>query len=109
MKKLIVILVPVIVVAAVALLVILFSIPTKIEEKPTGKLMSIESYVSQNISALSPVSEVLGGHFYVTDIQVADGQGVVHYEDGHIALVADFTYEASDHEGIRITSFIVRE
>ena len=76
---------------------------------PSGKLMSVESYVSQNISELSPEEAVLGGTFYVTEIEAAEGKGVVHYEDGHIALVADFTYTASDRQGINITSFTVRE
>lgn len=89
-----------------AFLVLLYLYPRA--EVPEGKLMSIESYVSQNISELSPEKAVLGGTFYVTEIQVADGKGTVEYEDGHIALVADFTYTASDRQGINITSFTVR-
>lgn len=77
-------------------------------EPPQGKLMSVESYVSQNISELSPEKEVLGGKFYVTDIQVADGKGVVSYEDGHVAFTADFTYTSNDRTGHTITSFVVR-
>lgn len=76
---------------------------------PDGRVMSVESYVTQNISELSPVKEVLGGKFYVTDIAAADGRGTVAYEDGHIALVADFTYEIYSDVGIRIMSFTVRE
>lgn len=76
---------------------------------PSGKVMSIESYVRQNISALSPEKEVLGGTFYVTDIQAVDGKGVVSYEDGHIALIADFAYTADDRTGIQITSFVIRK
>jgi hypothetical protein len=70
--------------------------------------MSIESYVAQNISSLSPEKEVLGGAFYVTDIRAADGAGVVAYEDGHNAYTADFTYTMSDTHGIDIISFEVR-
>ena len=66
-----------------AFLVLLYLYPRA--EVPEGKLMSIESYVSQNISELSPEKAVLGGTFYVTEIQVADGKGTVEYEDGHIA------------------------
>lgn len=83
--------------------------PSGEQAEPQGKVMSIESYVTQNISALSPEKEVLGGTFYVTEIEAAEGRGVVKYEDGHIALVADFTYTMSDREGIRITSFVVRK
>lgn len=112
MKKLIVILVPVIVVAAVALLVVIFVMP-KVAAAPAptgqGKLMSIESYVSQFISDLSPIQATMGGTFYTTDVQVNDGTGVVSYEDGHNAYVADFTYEAADQTGIYITSFTVRQ
>lgn len=73
--------------------------------------MSVEEYVRQNISSLSPEKEVLGGTFYVTEISVGeDGTGVVHYEDGHIALVADFTWKREEEHGaLTITSFTVRE
>lgn len=75
----------------------------------SAKVMAIESYVKLHISELSPVKESLGGTFYVTDIQANEGVGDVHYEDGHNAYVADFTYSMSDREGIDIHSFAVRE
>lgn len=75
---------------------------------PTGKLMTIENYIAMQISELSPVKEQLGGRFYVTSIQAADGHGVVSYEDGHNAYTADFTYTSSDQTGYTITSFEVR-
>lgn len=74
----------------------------------TSKLMSVESYVSQNISELSPIKEQVGGTFYVTSIEVMDGKGVVSYEDGHNAYTADFTYTSSDLTGHSITSFVIR-
>lgn len=77
-------------------------------ETPT-RVMSIESYMEQNISELSPVKEVLGGTFYVTDIQAKDGRGTVSYEDGHIAFVADFRYSIDVERSISILSFDVRE
>jgi hypothetical protein len=89
------------------LLVLLYAFSR--EAAPSGRTMSIESYVSQNISELSPEKAVLGGTFYVTEVSAADGAGVVHFEDGHIALVADFTYTISDTQGIDITSFTVRK
>ncbi len=111
MKKLIVILIPILVVCAAVLLVSIF-LPTltKAPEAgaPTTKLMSIESFVTINISELSPVKEQLGGKFYVTHIEVDRGKGEVSYEDGHNAYTADFTYEASDQTGIHITSFVIR-
>lgn len=81
------------------------------KEAPRGKLMSIESYVTQNIASLSPEKEVLGGTFMVTAIEIEPEKntGTVKYEDGHIALVADFSYTASDTAGITITSFVIRQ
>jgi hypothetical protein len=72
------------------------------------RVMNVESYVRQNISALSPGKEVLGGTFYVTEISSADGHGTVSYEDGHNAYTADFTYFA-DQYGVSISSFEVRD
>jgi len=78
---------------------------------PQGKLMSIESYVTHNISALSPEKETLGGTFYVTEISVDSEKktGHVKYEDGHNAYEADFSYTAADQTGINITSFVIRK
>lgn len=79
-------------------------------ENEGSRGMSIEEYVRANISELSPEPAVLGGAFYVTRIEAEGGTGVVEYEDGHIALVADFMYETEpEHGGITITSFTVRE
>jgi hypothetical protein len=80
-----------------------------VEQAPAGKLMSVEDYVSQNISALSPEKEPVGGKFFVTEIYAADGRGTVSYEDGHVAYTADFTYESDDRTGHKITSFLIRD
>ncbi|MCE9541071.1 hypothetical protein K8R03_00755 [Candidatus Kaiserbacteria bacterium] len=116
MKRLILILVPII--AACAGAVLLFFIltnttPSASNDAPKGKVMSIDSYVTQNISTLSPEKSVLGGTFHVTNISVSnegagEGTGVVSYEDGHIALTADFTYVVNDQTGITIKSFKIR-
>jgi hypothetical protein len=78
---------------------------------PQGKLMSVEAYVTQNISALSPIKETMGGTFYVTEIEVEpeENKGKVEYEDGHNAYVAEFTYTSNDRTGHTITSFVVRD
>jgi hypothetical protein len=53
----------------------------------------VSQYIQENISELSPEPEVLGGTFYVNDITfTGDNSGIVEYEDGHIMLVANFTY-----------------
>src|SRR3989338_5527766 len=76
---------------------------------PNKNLLSVKSYVSRNISNLSPEKAVLGGSFYVTKIRAEEGRGVVEYEDGHIALVADFTYTVSAQGDVEVTSFTVRK
>lgn len=78
-------------------------------EPQNGRVMSIDDYVRQNISTLSPEKEVLGGKFYVTRIETNKGSGYVEYEDGHIALAADFTYRIDQERGITITSFTIRK
>lgn len=81
--------------------------PTDVPQEG-GRVMDIESYVRQNINTLSPEPPVLGGTFYVTEITADNGRGTVSYEDGHIALVADFEYVV-DKYGITISSFEVRD
>lgn len=93
----------------VFLFTMIFIVPRVQAPLPAGKSVSPESYVAKNISELSPAKEVLGGKFYVTEIRAGNGTGVVHYEDGHVAFIADFTYTASDERGIEITSFTIRE
>lgn len=57
----------------------------------------INNYLKNNISQLSPEKEVLGGKFYITDLQLQEGnKGIVSYEDGHIALKANFDYIIND-------------
>ena len=83
------------------------NLPTQADEPQQHGRADIQSYVRENIAQLSPEPAVLGGTFYVTAIEAADGTGTVWYEDGHIALVADFTY-IIDKYGITISSFEVR-
>lgn len=70
---------------------------------------SVTSYISKNISALSPEKEVLGGTFYVTNITFDAGTGTVEYEDGHNAFIADFSYEFTESGQVDVTSFIIVE
>ena len=71
---------------------------------------SVEAYVRANISQLSPEPEVLGGTFYVTEITVReDGTGTVSYEDGHIALTAEFAFSIDELGQPHIDSFTVTE
>jgi len=69
-----------------------------------------EQYIRANISQLSPDPEVLGGTFYVTELVfTGDSTGTVSYEDGHIALVADFEYSVDSQGNVTATLSNVRE
>lgn len=59
----------------------------------------VREYIRENISELSPEPEVLGGTFMVTNIEfTGENSGIVEYEDGHIALVADFEYSFTGND-----------
>jgi len=52
----------------------------------------IKDYLNEHLSELSPVKEVLGGKFYVYDIEMEKpNMAVIKYEDGHIDLKARVT------------------
>lgn len=82
--------------------------PMPAKSETSSRVMNIESYVTANISSLSPIKEQLGGTFYVTAIHAENGSGTVEYEDGHNAYVADFTYNIDEEAGITINSFKTR-
>ena len=65
-----------------------------------GERASVESYIRENISTLSPVKAVLGGTWYVISIFVdaSANSGSVVYEDGHVQEDAEFTYEFQNGE-----------
>jgi hypothetical protein len=73
-----------------------------------SETISIEDYVRQNISLLSPQKEQVGGTFYVTSIEAHGGAGTVSYEDGHNAYTADFTYAVDERGNPKVGSFAVR-
>lgn len=68
----------------------------------------IETYIRDNISQLSPIKEQLGGTFYITNLRLNNGQGVVEYEDGHNAYVADFNYSSANGT-TSVTNFTIRQ
>ena len=76
--------------------------------RPFVSSLNIKDYISRNISELSPVKSELGGTFYVTKIEVHKVKGIVNYEDGHRAYVADFIYTSDPSTGIDIKSFVIR-
>lgn len=70
----------------------------------------VDEYLRDNISDLSPEEEVLGGTFMVTEVSFeTDSTGVVQYEDGHIALEADFSYSVDENGDPEVTLSNVRE
>ena len=70
----------------------------------------VDEYIRANISELSPESEVLGGTFYVTNITFSDlWEGEVQYEDGHIALTADFIYAIDESTEVQVELLNVRD
>jgi len=69
---------------------------------------TIEQYITENISSLSPLPEQLGGKFYITKIDAQGGKGTVSYEDGHNAYTADFMYTIDSSGTPKVDSFIVR-
>ncbi len=77
--------------------------------EPAVRYADIDSYVTSNISGLSPLKEQLGGTFYVTKIGSDNGTGTVEYEDGHNAYIADFTYSVAADGKPAIDSFVIRD
>src|SRR5574344_149715 len=48
---------------------------------------TVKNFLNETLSTISPEKEVLGGKFYVTNLELSENNsGVVEYEDGHIAL-----------------------
>jgi len=71
---------------------------------------TIDEYLREHISELSPASAVLGGTFYVTSVRrTSDTTAVVQYEDGHIALTADVKFQTTQSNGIVVEDFVVRK
>jgi len=70
----------------------------------------VSAYIEENISELSSEPEVLGGTFYVTNIGfTGTNSGTVEYEDGHIALEADFQYVFNEEGAIEVELANIRE
>lgn len=66
-----------------------------------------ETYIRSNIETLSPEEPVLGGTWFVTDIEWRDEDtAIVSYEDGHIMHVAraEVSWSAS---AIMIDEFVI--
>ena len=73
-----------------------------------SKILNIlNDYLSKNISDISPEKEVLGGKFYITKLTlISTEKAEVEYEDGHIALKADFNFSIQN-DIINISNFVL--
>ena len=61
----------------------------------------VRDYLDQNISQLSPEKEVLGGKFYLTNLEFRDNEtAIVSYEDGHNAFMAMFRFSLNETEDV---------
>lgn len=74
----------------------------------SAQMSALSAYMSEHIERLSSAKAVLGGKFYVTNIEAHGGAGTVWYEDGHVAHVADFTYSFDEEGIVSVDSFKVR-
>lgn len=76
-------------------------------EESFSKLSSRQSYLVKNISELSPIKEVLGGNFYITEFTWHDENLTkIKYEDGHIALEAEVSFDA-DSDDVVPSNFVI--
>lgn len=70
----------------------------------------LKNYLKDNLSTLSPEPEVLGGKFYVTSLELTSpSTAIVEYEDGHIALKANFVFSYNDNGVLQISNFVLVE
>lgn len=68
----------------------------------------IFTYLSSNISSLSPEGPVLGGSWYVTELNFPDfNRADVRYEDGHIARRAIVSFAFSENGDPIINDFLI--
>ena len=72
------------------------------DQDELASLFERETFLSNNLSSLSPEKEVLGGTFYLTNVYWSDkDSAIIEYEDGHIALRAKVIFA----EGLSVDSF----
>jgi hypothetical protein len=77
----------------------------QVSQEEQNKPELFENYIRANIAELSPEPAVLGGTFYVTEVNfLSDDLALVDYEDGHIALKGIVGFNVINNE-IVIESF----
>lgn len=66
----------------------------------------LKNYLRDNLSELSPEKEVLGGKFYVINLELTGpSTALVEYEDGHIAFKANFVFSYDNNGILQIGNF----
>jgi len=71
---------------------------------------AVGDHIRGNISDLSPEKKVLGGSFYITNIEFLDASSaLVEYEDGHKAYTAKADFTITPDEEVTINSFELLE
>lgn len=93
----------------VTALLVWWLIPKNTELPVVENIAVVTTYIKEHISDLSPVKAELGGTFYVTEVEASSGAGIVAYEDGHQAYVADFKYVFPKDSPVLIEEFVVRD
>jgi len=81
----------------------------RVWEEPCTDEDLVRNYLNDNLSTLSPEPEVLGGKFFVTNLEfVNETKAIVEYEDGHNMYIGEFEYEIVEEE-LKVISFELRE
>ncbi len=83
-----------------------YSVPVKFQEANQEDF--IENYIRENISQLNPTSPVLGGTWYVLDIEFSTENTVkVYCEDGHIQSIFTANYFINKDNEIVFSNILV--
>ena len=70
------------------------------KQQMAGAKKAVRDFVEENIADLSPIEPVLGGSWYVLDIEFLDDDKVrVAYEDGHIMSEFEANYRIVNKDG----------
>lgn len=79
--------------------------PREIAYTEADKL-EFENFINENINALSPEPAVLGGSFYVTNIDwTYPNIALINYEDGHVAYHAEIQLSFNENGQVILDSF----
>lgn len=76
------------------------------EDIPNEVKILAEDYLKSNISQLAPEKEVLGGKFYIANIEFTSRtRAIVDYEDGHNAYQAAIIFTIGENNEVNVEKF----